>query len=1211
MPKKNKSPTKRKPSKKVASSRPKLHPRRKAAPGATLAKQLASVTSTSGAGHDFEIDVQTTFAVLMLADGVVPCVHNCKIEKLKVQGSYQDFKTDDMIVYAKDRMSGRPAKLLAQIKRTIDITARDLEFAKVIKAAWSDFTNPAIFNQETDHFALITSLISQADIRDTRTILEWARHAEDERDFVEKVNKARFSSGGKRKKLLAFHQQLAAANDGNLVSDKQLWEFMKRFHVLGYDLDIKSGVTLSLVRSLIAQYPSGDVEALRLKVAEEVRAANRNAGVITLESIQEDIRQAFTRREEKQMPAALKPVPTSSTPATVAPGMPIKQTVIAQLLGSWNEALPGDIAIVEEIAGTDYQTFISPLREALTTPNPAMRLRDGVWDVADRLAIWDAFGPQVFDDQLDRLQDVARKVLLERDPQFDLEPDKRYAAQIYGKKLSHSGQLRHGLATTLALLLNRKQPLTNTRHEHAEEVARRTVATVLEAADWVIWASVKSFLPTFAEAAPEQFLDAVDEALNTDPCPFDELFEQEGNGITGTTYISGLLSALETLAWEEKYLPRAAVQLAELAERDKGGKYTNRPDHSLATIFLPWYPQTTAPLPAQLAAMRAIAQEDKAVAWKVLMQLLPNALSHSSGTSKPMWRRFADITAESLTNLEYMNRVTEFAHLAVELAKEDDTKLVDLVNHLDVLPLPVFKELLGYLESDAVRQLGEEHGQAIADRLLNLINKHIKFAKAEWAMPADIVKQVQGLADTLQARDRRLNSRRFFSNNDYELVNFEGDYQAQFKALEDQRKQAMADIIVEHGLNVAIEFARGVPSPWHAAVALGLNGGPEADSVILPAMLSTDKDFELARGYIAGRISIAGWSWMDSLKMDSWTREQVGKFFSILPFNPETWDRAERVLGADEGEYWRRAPANMYAGQTGGEHVVEKLVKYDRPLVAASCVYMMKQQKLPFDGNKVCDILIAGGQSTEPVSAGDGYRIVELIKALQNDPTVEQGKLFTVEWLYIGILDRHQQAFPKTLERVMASDPAAFMQVMSLVYRSKNAPKREPTEQERRQANQAYQLLRNWSTVPGMQPDGAFNADAFTAWLAGARRLATEAGLLEAALSVIGQILSHAPAGPDDLWINEVVARVLDGKNAKKIRDGYRVAVMNSRGAHWVDPEGKPELALAAEFDRKAKTVEDLGFARFGATLKLLADMYRREAADIKRRQDAIEGTDS
>ncbi len=61
-------------------------------------------------------------------------------------------------------------------------------------------------------------------------------------------------------------------------------------------------------------------------------------------------------------------------------------------------------------------------------------------------------------------------------------------------------------------------------------------------------------LPLLAEAAPIEFLRRVEQALLSDACPFDEIFAQEDSGIFGRNYMTGLLWALETLAWESDYL---------------------------------------------------------------------------------------------------------------------------------------------------------------------------------------------------------------------------------------------------------------------------------------------------------------------------------------------------------------------------------------------------------------------------------------------------------------------------------------------------------------------------------------------------------------------------------------------------------------------------------------------------------------------------------
>ena len=135
--------------------------------------------------------------------------------------------------------------------------------------------------------------MSATDIDHVRPILEWARHSETEEEFLLKINSPKFSSGIKRIKLEAFKTHLKAANGGNDVSDRRLWEFLKVFHLIGYDLDTESGGTLSLLQSLISLHSNKTPSLLWARVIDAVQIANQNAGTISLETIPEDIRTAF------------------------------------------------------------------------------------------------------------------------------------------------------------------------------------------------------------------------------------------------------------------------------------------------------------------------------------------------------------------------------------------------------------------------------------------------------------------------------------------------------------------------------------------------------------------------------------------------------------------------------------------------------------------------------------------------------------------------------------------------------------------------------------------------------------------------------------------------------------------------------------------------------------------------------------------------------
>ncbi len=626
---------------------------------------------------------------------------NWPIQKIKLQGKFAGYDTDDLIVYIEEAGSNQKRKILGQIKHSINITENDKVFREVIQAAWNDFTNASLFSRGKDVIALITGPLSSTDINDVRTILEWARHSENAEEIIQKVELTNFSSQRKRNKLQAFKTHLKNANGDNPISDDLLFEFLKHFYLLGYDLDLKAGVTLSLLHSLIGQFTPENAQSLWSRLVDEVQSTNKNAGTITLKSLPEDLRAAFTQRTYTVIPVELSET-TLSTPKQDWNQLAYaSDLVIANFIGSWNEGNEADLEVISQLANKDYTSWIGEIREILQQPATPIALKNGRWNIAEREVIWQALGARLFDATLDNFKQCIVSVLTERDPQFDLPVEERYAASVHGKVLRNSPELRQGLAETLALLGNKPQDLTNCTQNKPETIAVLTVREIFENADWVLWGSVNHLLPMLAEAAPKEFLGVVESALQQSPCPFDELFSQEGDGTFGANYLTGLLWALETLAWDKQFLVRACVILGELAAHDPSGNWSNRPANSLSTILLPWLPQTTASIDKRKVAQQTLQNEAPEVAWKLLLSLLPNQHQVSTGAHKPSWRKtIPDTWEKGVTHREYWEQVSFYVELAVSMASHDIEKLSVLVDHLHNLPQASFDKVLEHLSSD-------------------------------------------------------------------------------------------------------------------------------------------------------------------------------------------------------------------------------------------------------------------------------------------------------------------------------------------------------------------------------------------------------------------------------------------------------------------------------------------------------------------------------
>jgi len=1163
------------------------------------AKQLSNPTSTGGAGVIFETRVQAAFAVLMLTGGLAPCLPAWPITKIKLQGKRSGYNTDDLVVFTKEPVRGHESKILAQVKHTLRITKNDKTFGEVINAAWLDFTNPQAFNPEKDIFALITGPLSASDINNVRKMLEMARYSENASDFLTKIETAYFCSNEMRSKLEAFKVQLGKAK-GKDASEDELWRFIKAFHLLGYDLDIKAGVTLSLLHSLIGQYSPENAHNLWLQVVNEVQSANSAEGTLEIESFPQEIRKAFQERPMQIIPEDLLPKEEKRTTSALSSIPHVSELAIAMLAGSWNEALDGDKKVIEKLSASGYVDWIIKIREIFFQNEGILTHKNDKWVIPERREIWSALGQRLFDDHLENFKNIVVNVLKERDPKFELPPEERFAANIHGKVLSRSPNLRRGLAESLALMGSHPDALTSCSIGKAEDTAALAVREILADADWVLWASLNDLLPLPAEAAPGEFLNAIEKALSSDPCPFDTLFAQEGSGVTGTTYMSGILWALETLAWDPAYLIRVVSLLGELSARDPGGSWVNRPANSLTAILLPWLPQTCAPVEKRRLAVEALVDEQPDVAWNLLVSLLPQSHQFSSGSRKPEWRDvISDDGSKSVTRQEYWEQVTTYAEIAVSMAMRETRKLANLIEHFDHLPSPMQEQVLEHLRSAEIVTLPEPERLPLWTAVVNLVMRHRQFADADWAMEPELVDKIDNAAKKIAPDSPMLRHRRLFSEQAWELFEDEGSFEEQNKKLDEIRQQAAGEIFRSGGVPAVLEFAKNVESPWYVGNGLGAIAEGQTDREVLPDLLGAEAKhlLQFADGFVRGRFRTQGWQWVDQIELTNWTPSQIGQFLAYLPFASETWKLVSALLGEDESPYWSRANATSYDEDIELDYGLNRLVEYNRPLVAIRCIFGMKHQKKSVNPELTIRALIAVVNSKENAGSWDIHVFIELIKALQENADTNLDDVRNVEWAYLPLFEHRQDFSPRLLERRLADEPGFFCEVIRLIYRSKKekSPEKVPTEQDKTIATNAYRLLSNWKTPPGCQSDGSLDNNALAAWLEAVKAKCRETGHFEVAMSMVGQALIHAPPDPDGLWIHHSVAEALNGKDAQNMRNGFRTALYNSRGAHF-SSAGKAEKALAEKYRTKAEEVEAHGYYRLADSLRGLVDSYERDA---------------
>ena len=850
---------------------------------------------------------------------------------------------------------------------------------------------------------------------------------------------------------------------------------------------------------------------------------------------------------------------------------------------------------------TPKKAITDSLRAALQEPGNSVSHKNGKWSVRDRKEAWIAAGPRVFDDHVERLRAAAVEVLTERDPALDLETDERFAARARGKEMKHSAVMREGLAESLALLGSFPGALPNVTFGKAESMAHLAVRDILGDAPWDIWASLNGQLPMLAEAAPEEFMTSVEKALQKNPSPFTAVFAEEAGGALGRQYMSGLLWALETLAWSEEHLARVIVILGGLAAIDPGGQWSNRPINSLTEILLPWLPQTCAGQEKRIASVKALLKNHPDVGWKLLLQLLPEAHQTSSETRKPTWRPYIPADwKRGVTNGEYWAQTEAYANLALEVSANNFPRQLALVKRIPEFPIEAGKKLFARL-LQAKSNLTDEQREELWSLLLKTSSRHKRYAKQEWAMPSERVAEIDKIADELKPSSPVLLSKRLFSRNS-DLYDDIEDIEAQEKKVADRRTQAVEDIYSAGGLADLLTLTSEVDVPYDVGWSIGRSKKIPAESEWLPALLGDENSpiTNMARGFVWGRFFHGGnWKWVDALKTKAWTNLQLAQFFAMLPFGEETWNRAMAVLPNKGKLFWQRTDANPYRARTNLADAAGHLLDNGRPVDALRALHFQIRQKEAIDEKLALralrDLL---NHQDQLVRSHDTHEVLDVIRALQESSTADPEELAGIEWSYLPLLGDIRGSSPKTLSKNLATDPKFFSHVVQQIYRSTTDEKKaeEASEAKKRVAEVGYKLLHNWKRPPGTNDDGTFDAAVLKSWLADVRNICGKSGHLEVAELHLGHVLKYAPADPSGLWIHKGAAEVLNDPKVTEMRSGYRCEWFNDRSAHF-DSRGAEELKLAGFFKKLASDLEAEGFIQLAATLRNLAKGYEHDAA--------------
>jgi hypothetical protein len=903
----------------------------------------------------------------------------------------------------------------------------------------------------------------------------------------------------------------------------------------------------------------------------------------------------------------------SKNPALTTPRwcLGTETSALAPLLlaGAWDDSNPDDKAILERLSGRPYAELLELANRLRVEPDaPVMRVGTG-WMFVSRADSWRLLQWALTSDLLGRFEAIAIEVLAATNPAFELPADERYLASVRGKTLKNSGALREGLAEALGLMgiVGATAEVGDACEPHVH--AARVVRSLLDGADWLRWASLSGHLPDFAEAAPDEFLQAVESDLRRQAPELCKLFGQEGDGIFGGSPHTGLLWSLEVLEWEPKFLGRAALALARLASFDPGGRLCNRPANSLRDVFLSWHPHTNASVTERLTVLSRILRQEPVAGWKLLLALLPKHHDSTSGTYKPTWQHWLNQWIEGVSWDDYREFVIGVADLMITNAAGHIERWEGLAEHLDELPEPALDRVLA-----GVRELaGRPDAGFERTRLWRLVraeaSKHRRAQGLEWALPESIIEKLEATAASLAPADPIARHSWLFDSGAAFHVGHHGQkYEETEELLLDRRIVALRETWEAAGMDGILQVAKRSSIPREVGVVAEKAQLPMEVSTVLPPLLVSEETpvRQFARGCFGSCYDSCGWSWLESMRLETWPVNQAVAFLTIIPFQSELWDFASSLGTAVEDGYWKQTYA--HAARLTEEQVmfvVAKLRAHCRLFSVVDFVDDARHRGMKFSEEFLLSVLEGAVVGTEPLDekAVDlqmlQYHITELFQCLQQSPKTDERRLTRLEWACLKLLDGSRNS-PVALHRLLSRDPHFFAEVITHLYRAKSErgkPKEETDAATQNLAEGAYSLMKRWHCIPGRADDGTIVKTVLVDWLMRAREECEKCDRLEVADLEIGEMLASAPADADGTWPSLAIRDAIENLNSEELFRGFEMGVQNSRGVttRSLMEGGAQERELVAKCQGFADGIR-AGWPLVAASLQRIADSYAHRA---------------
>ncbi|HMG48563.1 MAG TPA: helix-turn-helix domain-containing protein [Allosphingosinicella sp.] len=897
-------------------------------------------------------------------------------------------------------------------------------------------------------------------------------------------------------------------------------------------------------------------------------------------------------------------MPELRTPKWASDRALIRKLMPMFLAGAWNRTLEADQMLVAELAGQSFEQVERDLVDLLALPEtPVWAIGSYRGLISRKDALFTA-GSELTQLDIDRFFEVAEFILSEDDPALDLEPEKRWSANIYGKTRDISGSMRAAVGELLVLLAVYGNHVLGS---HVGPVGVRVdmlVSKLLTGVETRAWLSRQSDLPMLSEASPAAFLEAIElDLASEEPQILAMLRPVDSSAFGDSPDRTGLLWALETIAWDEAYLFRVARVLARLSAVPINDNWVNKPENSLESLIRSWLPQTSAGIDQRIKLVDILVREYPAVGWRLCKAQIDTGHRFASPNSKPRWRTDA-AGIGPVTYAEDFEMRRHALDLMLGWETLDRGQLADLIESSVDLPqkeqTTIWRRVQNWIDDEP----SDEDRASLREHMRRSVLSRRNRKKVK---PDKLTELRRQIFNALAPRDpvdrhRWLFAEQWVSESGDDIWDDAFDYRKHQARVDELRRTAIAEIFSSGGFDALRRLLANVNAWNTVGQFLVLIHSPPERSTLIEALVNHVASS--AEPYWIG--CLQGAQFALAMEERSEILHSLGLrlpdskaliLFKWAPFEGRTWDLLRAIRPDIEITYWREVMPYGW-GHSEGElgMIVDRLLGVDRPISAFNA---LTHDFDKIEGAMLARLMKALIGPTAEVDAGvqlHANQIQDALDALEASGASSVAELAQLEYLFIKALT-HTKHGIRNLEKQIEQSPGDFVHLVSIMFKrddGTNDPA-DPNPSGDRVYDNVFSALHEIRRTPGTREDGTVDTNVLINWLIDVRDRFKAVGRLGIGDAKIGELLGRSKPGSDGTWPNEAVRNALEMCGSERMLRGIEIGLFNNRGATWRGPGGTQERTLAAKYREHARQLQ----SEYPVTSRLLESivlMWERQA---------------